>query len=224
MPLSGSNLVRVVRAAGVIAAALLAASAGARAGQPPTLKEPTPLSHVYAVNDTVTFQIKYTDQEQDLPIEAGVQIKSPGGALTTRKVDPADLPNIHDGSTITVTYQPSESGTYEYHFYAKDADGTSSFPDRAELTFKVQPNWLPWVIMCVGVLVSFGIITTLMYQLMHRVFHVPQTAGARVALMIGTICAIVSILYAWDWLTQPLAWLAGGLVILLFAVWALVSR
>lgn len=224
MQVTGSRMIRAVQAAVALTALVLTASAGARAGQPPTLKEPVPLSHVYAVNDTVTFQIKYTDVEGDPPLEAGVVITTPGGAKITRKVDTADLGSIHDGSTITVTYQPSESGMYEYHFYAKDADGPSSFPERAELTFKVQPNWLPWVIMFGGLIVSFGVITTLMYQLMHRVFGASQTSAARLALMIGVICAVVSILYAWDWLTQPVAWLAGGLVIILLAVWALVSR
>ena len=211
----------------LIAAVCLALSislAPGIAGKPPELGTPLPVEDKIATGKTIVFQIHYKDSEGDVPIEAGVKLTTPSGAPFICAVPATDLAAIHDGSSITVNYLPTAPGMYRYYYYVRAASGTARFPEDTALSFQVQPSWLPWAIIGGGFLFSFLILSTLIYQVMHRGLGVRQQSAARVSIMVAIVCEIVCILYAEDLLTNLIACIAAAIIALLLIVWALVVR
>jgi len=193
---------------------------GARADDPPKLSNPIPIEHTVTVGTTLQFTID-CKLGSDVLIAAGVEFRNPQGE-TIVKPPVGSLADIHDH--FTVDFTPTDAGEYQYHFFAQDANGKSTYPDRAELQFNVQPNWFPWAIIGGGFVLSFLIISTLVYNIMHRAFGASQTSAARVAIMFGAISWMFCILYAENWLNNVIAWVIGGVAILLLLVWAFIAK
>ncbi|HET6381926.1 MAG TPA: hypothetical protein VFJ58_00930 [Armatimonadota bacterium] len=183
-----------------------------------------PSSHKLGIGDQAVMKIDYTGNQNLVPIDAYVELTTPAGTKEKVTTKISDVTPTNNVWTLEFNATPTASGTYEYYYFVRDADGSSQFPDGPPLTFKVQPNWLPWVIMAVGFVLGFLIISTILYQAMHRGMGASQTASARIALMLGAICFMASIFYAWDWLTNVIAWVIGIIVILIIGLGTLFAR
>ena len=186
------------------------------------LSDPGVLPQQISVNELIAFRIHYSSTSNDVPINPEVDLTTPTGQSLKVSLSRTNTPG--GGFTLDANYTPTENGVYKYRYTCSDATGPLGFPPDTYLSFHVQPDWLPWVITVLGVLLSMLAISALVYQVVHRLFGASQTASARVAIMIGIICSMVSILYAWGWLDNLIAWIAAGVVVLLLVVWALVVR
>jgi hypothetical protein len=193
-------------------------------GSPPVLVNSHPVTHVFSTGERVDLMIEYHSDE--LPVSAGVNLRGPDGIEIPIKATQTDLSSVHDHDLIVISYMPQTSGTYQYRFYAQNADGKATFPsgDDPMLTFEVRPNWLPWAIIFGGFCLSFLVVSTVVYQVMTRLFSASQKSGARAGIMIGIVCWAVCILYALNLLTNLIALILTGLIVILLLVSAIVTR
>ena len=183
-----------------------------------------PSSHKLSAGQLAEMRIDYTGDQNNTPVDAYVQLITPGGAKVKVPIQVPTSPPSNNVWQLSATTKPTDGGTYQYYYFVRDAEGINQYPEGQALTFQVQPNWFPWAIMAGGFVLSLIIVTTLVYQVMSRGLRSSQTSSARVALFVGCLCWMVCILYAWDWLTSPIAWIIGVVALLIIGASAFFAR